>query len=943
MASLKELTVAIPGAGRRTLLAALREDYALPEDFRLCVLDAERLNEPRQLALLDELAADPALRILFVLNKADRITGPRTIVTRALALLRERGFNRPELFPICARAALLFRLPSEQIAGAELMTELGNLYFRYGPGEQSLSAFSVTREPVVCLGSREVSPERLRLALENTGLPMLETCLAARAEAWEQRNAKRKKQIAAADGREQAASAKLPPAGQQAPENNAAEPEDGQRPSEASAAAPAAEAAAEAPAAEPVMDRPAEETAAETPAAEPAAEVLPEAPTAEAAADCAPEAPAVDASPATDDASRQETADVPAAEPTPAPAAAEPLSEADALRLWAAKADCAELLEMAKRVGRGEAGISDAFRNEALDLLHERYMTRQGEELEALTQNAEELDLEALRSLVDRINSGVYTAQARMPYVERLNRRMDALQAGELAELCADVPQADADTLARIREDLERVDCAEVLKTDHFHFIEARQEQLDVEALERVTAGAEEMSEKELRALAVTLEAGNWNQKYVTAYRHRIELCREAAILRELNAELAELDDMERREVLELRERILSRDLPLRFTAAPLTRIDEKLYRMDMLRLIALNNDFDRLGYEELDELRAQAGRGDWCERARNEYLSRLLDREKALVVENTDARAQLVRQLIGQHKLRMSDFDIASASPAYQERLAAFWGGSGMEQARDIPVFLLDNASDFAFTGTRFYYKTGRDLAFLPLDNIERFQTMKQHMSLVLQVVGKDSSYRLTGARVGRSGAERVLAFLNECLRRWNEPGIAGAASASPIRTRRFEPAEFAAPVEELLPDQKMALEIFRGRCIREKLREGSLIREGEEGWEQRAARLLQNFGLPESTPLIWFNTTTLLGAVREGVALGPRAIYQKENKQPTQTIPLEEITELSRSGKQVTVSTVRNQSFRIDLPLSMLAPVQDYIKAIQLCAFLRERVKPE
>ena len=88
MASLKELTVAIPGAGRRTLLAALREDYALPEDFRLCVLDAERLTEPRQLALLDELAADPALRILFALNKADKVTGPRTLVTRTLALFK---------------------------------------------------------------------------------------------------------------------------------------------------------------------------------------------------------------------------------------------------------------------------------------------------------------------------------------------------------------------------------------------------------------------------------------------------------------------------------------------------------------------------------------------------------------------------------------------------------------------------------------------------------------------------------------------------------------------------------------------------------------------------------------------------------------------------------------------------------------------------------------
>ena len=891
MASLKELTLAIPGAGRRTLLAALREDYILPEEFRLCVLDAERLTEPRQLALLDELAADPSLRILFVLNKADKVTGPRTLVTRTLALLRDRGFVRPELLPLCARAALLFRMPPEKIAGSELMTEQGDFYFRYGPGEQSLSAFAVTRDAAVCLGSREVSPERLRLALENTGLPMLEGRLEARALKREKR---------------QQATGQGSGIKDQGSENGGTGP-----------LAPL---------------RCAQDDAPDAPA-EPAEAVPVPEPEADGRDGTLPSAPAETEPLAEDDAPAESREAAPRAEP---PAPQTPL---EALMRRAAEADCAGLLELAKAVAADPA--ADEYRNDALDALHEAYNSRQIRELEALTRDAEHLDEAALQALTERIGHGAYTVQARTPYLELLNRRLEALQAEDLARLCADVPGADAQTLAGIRAELEAADCAEVLKTEHFRAIDARQEALDSEALERVTAGAENMTEQELQALAVTLQAGNWNPKFVNDYRHKVELCREAAILRGLNAELAELDDMERRELLALRENILSRELPLRFTAAPLTRIDEKIYRLDMLRLLALNNDFDRLDFDGLDALRAQVGRGDWCERARNEYLSRLLEREQALVIENTDARAQLVRQLIGQHKLRMSDFDIASGSEAYQERLAAFWGGSGMEQPRDIPVFLLDNASDFALTGSRFYYKTGRDLAFLPLDNIERFQTMKQHMSLILQVVGKDSSYRLTGARLGRSGAERVLAFLNECLRRWNEPGLAGAPSANPIRTRRFEPADYTAPVEELLPDEAMALEIFRSRCLREKLREGNLIREGEDGWEQRTRRLLMNFELPETTKLIWYCSSTLLGTVREGVALGPKAIYQKQSRQPTQIIPLGEIMELSRSGKQISVSTVRGQSFPLELPPVMLSPVQDYIKAIQLCAFLRERTQ--
>ena len=519
---------------------------------------------------------------------------------------------------------------------------------------------------------------------------------------------------------------------------------------------------------------------------------------------------------------------------------------------------------------------------------------------------------------------------------------MDALQREALDALCAGVEEADSRSLAQIRARLEQADCADVLKSDGFRRIEARQEALDLEALERVTAGAETMNEKELKALSVTLEAGNWNQKHVGVYRHKVALCLEAAQYREAAGALEELNDMERREVLALRERILAMGLAPRFTAAPLAQIDERLYRQDMLRLMALNNDFDRLDFDGIDELRAQVLRGDYCQRARDCYLRRLLDREEARIIENTDARAQLVRQLIGQHKMRMADFDFAADSEDYRERLRAYWGGSGMEQPRDVPVFLLDNASDFAFTGSRFYYKTGRELAFEPIENIERLQVMRQHMSLLLQIVRKDNSYLLTNARLGRSGAERTLDFLNECLRRWNEPGMSGAPSASPIRTRRFEAAEFAAPVEPRLPNAADALEIFRRRLEADKLREGNLIREGEDGWEQRSRRLLQSFGLPETTRLIWFCASSLLGTVREGLALGPAALYQKEGKQPVRIIPLEEIAGFSANGRQISVTTVRGQSCRLELPAGMLSPVEDYVKAVQLAAYLRSGEAP-
>lgn len=875
---LENLTVAIPGAGRRTLLAALPADLSCPETLRLCVLDATRMDAPAQIALLDELAAAPDQRVLFALNKVDRLSAVQNAVNGALALLRERGFAQPRLWPVCASAARLFSLsPEDRDLPPKKITAQAEFYERFAPGKNSLSALSVTAETVQLLDGRRVSPEQLRLALINTGVPALEAALRAA------------EQSLPLEGKADAPAE--PPVAA-----HTGAPQEADTPAEPTLSVGA------------VIGRPQPE---ETPVEEPTA---PQGDAFENAIDRLLD--------------RLDEGEAPPVEPEP---------DLAPLLATLETADCAAMLELAKSIQNGED--SAAYREQALDAIHAAYQARETEELEALTADVDAMDLAALRSVAERINTGAYTVQARTPYAQRVNTRIDALMNEALDGICAGVEEADAQTLAQIRQSVDRTDCAEVLKTECYRRIEARQDQLDLENLERITAGAETMTEKELRAVAVTLEANNWNPKYVTAFRHRIALCRETVVFRELEDELVELNDMERRELLTLREQIAGKELAPRFTAAPLAQIDEKLFRMDMLRLLALNNDFDLLDYDGLDSLRAQVGRGDFSERARATYLGRLREREEALTVENTDARAQLARQLIGQYKLRMADFVFAAQSEAYQKRLDAYWGGSGMEQPRDIPVFLFDNGSDYAFTGERFYYKVGKELAFLPIKDIERFQTMKQHMSLNLQVVRKDNTYLLTTAKISRSGSERTLDFLNECVRRWNDPELVGARSASPIRTRRFDTTEYAAPVEPRLPDPALALELFRRRYDGEHLREGTLFHAGDAGWEQKAARLLAGFGLPETTPLVWFDTSGLLGSIREGVAVGPRAIYWKDGKQSVQVIPLEEIFAMERSGKQLAITTLHGQSFRPELSAVMFPLVEDYVRAIQLGIYLRSR----
>lgn len=847
--SIYDSVVSVSGSGSRTLLASLPTELPLPEHVRLCVLDASRLDNPDQIALLDELAAQTELQTVFVLNKADLGGGPlRTLVACTLTLLNEHGFPNPELYLTSAEAACLFRsvaADAESAVEAELsaeeLTVLGAYYSRFGPGENSLSAFAVTEQQPFRLGLMKPTPERLRLALVNTGVPALEARL-----------------------RELSAQAL------------ARQPESVQ-PAEAQEAASAEPDAQEAPAQTEAASAPVEQAAEHVQSPEEAAALA-------------------------------------------------------AVREMAEHSDCAELMESYKAVQAGE--MLQDYREQALDILHEAFLDREEKELQAMVKDVETKPLAELLRLRDQINASFYTVQIRTPYVALLSRRIEQVQRDGLERICAGIEQTtDSRALDKIRKELDSADCADDLKSEYYRRINTQQDKLDIDALDRVIAGAETMSVRELRAVATTLEANNWNPRFITAYRHRIDVLQEVAKYRDVQEGLSGLNDMERREIIALKDRIDDKALEPRFTVAAMAQIEERFYRMDMLRLLAINNEFDTLTFEGLDNLRKQIVRADVSQRAKSAYLKRVGERERALVIENTDSRMRLVSQQIGKFKLRAADFVLASASKGYEDELSKFWGGTGKEDARDYPVFIMKNGSEYAFNGTQFFYKTPeKGLEALPLKDIQQFRTMRQKLTLNLQIEKKDG-FSLTEAKIGRNGAERTINFLNECLRRWNEPGIEKNQPANPIRTQRFDPSLYMQPVPSSYPNPEMALGILRDRLNAEKLNEGHLILDKEEQWGQRVQRLLQIFELQASTPLIWYNTSSILGSLKEAVGVGPDGIYQKEGKQPTVIIPVDTVYHIRRSGnKQVTIVTIRNKRHVLRIPGDMASPLEDYVKAIQL-----------
>ena len=208
----------------------------------------------------------------------------------------------------------------------------------------------------------------------------------------------------------------------------------------------------------------------------------------------------------------------------------------------------------------------------------------------------------------------------------------------------------------------------------------------------------------------------------------------------------------------------------------------------------------------------------------------------------------------------------------------------------------------------------------------------LKQRLSLNLQIVRKDSTYLLTEAKLFRNNAAQVLGFLNECVRRWDDLSLPDSHPAERIRTRSFDVDELAARIPEQPLTEETALEILRRQYERKKLRAGSLADADPETWAGKTRKVLQAMSLPEKTKLVWFDTSGLLGSIKDAVAVGPAGFYLLENKQTVKTVPMEDIYNVGRSGKRAVVTTLQNQTYNPDLPQDMILLLDEYVKAVQL-----------
>lgn len=605
-------------------------------------------------------------------------------------------------------------------------------------------------------------------------------------------------------------------------------------------------------------------------------------------------------------------------------------------------AGCTELKAIIEAVRL--ADFPPALRDKTLDKLAPRYAEQQKKELDELTADTEALSVEELRKLIQKIKTGPFETPAAAPYLQRLSGQINLRHLRQLDAVCEGVESADEQTLGSMRRAVCAVDCLPEIRSEYLARIDRRNDALALQTLDELTHRVEYMDAPTLKELERKLEKGDYSKKFVNRYIAKVREYKEAAIYRSLMADTETANTLDRQGVLALQARIEGRQMPTRILRMPLDRIAERLYRLDMLALIKQENDFDSLGYADLDALRARVERSDYCDRAKKEYLERLNRREHDLVYDSTASRAALVQQLIDKCRLRQVDFDISIYTKDYDARLQRFWGGTGKEEPRDIPVFLLASAVTVGMSSTKFWYSNGRGVTFVPLTEIDNFRLNRQMLSVVLMIQKVDGSFLPTPAKLFRNNAEQVAIFLNECLRCWSSPmALPQSTSVRTGGAPSFDPEIYREAVGIRLPEQKDLSRQLREDYAKSRLKEGSFSREDPEE-RGKLLRLLQGFELSPATRIVWYKAPLSIGSVREGIALGPEGIYTKASKTPTRFMPMEAIFSVEAQGDRgVLIRGTDNSETPLDVSPVMASLIDNYCKGIQLVNLLRRTAGAE
>lgn len=650
-----------------------------------------------------------------------------------------------------------------------------------------------------------------------------------------------------------------------------------------------------------------------------------------------------------------------------------------------------------------EHHYSDAAKRALDDAIAKRRLVCQQFILDDMTKDIEEYDRETLKQIILQIEAKKYNSALTAEYISRVNRQCDILETRELQKLCSDIEQrsipqleelerlikdgkyqdkfanqyfsmiysrieflhvknlekycmaisgADRDNLNDIKKKVEGEECRQELKDRFYELIDQRNESLDYEELCQLTEHIEEKPLDELEKLYKQLQAGSYNEKFIKLFLIRVRIALEQAQQKHINDLIGTLQSMSREQIIEIESEINKCGYADRITALAKDKITERIYILDMYELISMENNFDRLSLDDIEQLRNRIRQKNVCERSRNTYLKKLKERENIIAYQLVSQLASYAKQTLYQYGLSGIKIKIACFDPDYMQYLQKHFDDGGVRDYSNIPVLFMPECSAFAITKTEIYYRVNSEYNRVKIADIRSFSVEKKLFGELLAITFANGNMITLSGGINKKNSQAVVGFLTNLVQNINNTAL--LAKYQPytdhvveLKEEAFEGRYLPAGITEQYIENIFLSKLY---AIILKTQIPSIKYAAMDNWSAIETKVCSGFGIAKDSHIVMYYDRTLFNSAKEGIAVGTGHLHFKTGTQKLISIPFSDIYEVNGNKNQLIVTTVTNNVFSSeftvqseDVYLGIIATIDEFVKGMQFINSMATRVKTE
>ena len=558
-------------------------------------------------------------------------------------------------------------------------------------------------------------------------------------------------------------------------------------------------------------------------------------------------------------------------------------------------------------------------------------------ELREMCSNIELMSIDDIKEIKIQITNESYQDKFTKRYFEILDARKEFLHIKNMEEYCQNVSLLNRAELKNVKDKVEKEDCSFEAKKKFNEIINKRTEQLDYEDLVNITEDLQNKTITQLEELQTELTHGEFNKKFIKQFLLKVRMVLEKGQKNQLMLLTKNLGEMNKEQVIDLEKEIDNLGYFDVISDLAMKQIEERKYVLDMYELMNIENEFNGLSLEDIEDLKMIVKQRNVCHRSIKTYFRKLDERRKVASYQLISKYACCAKEVSEDVGLTEQDLAIATFSDEYEQ----YFEEVTEKNYSDIPVFFIPNYADIIVTKEEMYCKTNTGTQTFNISNIKQVDVEKKLWVENLKIVlSNGRTFILSGGLLKRN-IQMLARFFNEYLKKINDDMYLSRFEIYDKHIENLDESQFD---RVYYPVQINELYLFEN--FLEKLRlylkdeqTYSIKCALETNWKELQSRIINKFEITTEDSICMYYDKSLFSSAKEGFALGKEHFYIKNNSQSLISIPFIEIYQMSKNDNEIVIETIDNEIYFVnfevnnqDIGEEIVKCIYEYIRGMQI-----------